>query len=124
MFINKILSAIFVNTLVIYTISEYLPNFFHIHFNTCSLRTYLTIWAIFWLLDVIVKKIVKILTLPLNILTLGLFWIFINILFIYLFQYVINNYEQVIATVQLWTFVQVAIVSIVIYVLNFLLKKL
>jgi len=124
MVINKILSAIFVNTLVIYTISEYLPKFFHIQFNEYSLRTYLSIWAIFWILDVIVKKIVKILTLPLNILTLGLFWIFINILFIYLFQYVINNYEQHLAIVQLWTFVQVLIISIVIYVLNFLFKKL
>jgi len=124
MIINKILSSIFINTLVIYTISEYLPNFFHIQFNEYSLRAYLTIWAIFWFLDVIVKQIVKILTLPLNILTLGLLWIFINILFMYLFQYVINNYESYLATVQLWTFIQVLIISIVIYVLNFLFKKL
>ena len=123
MFINKVLSAIFVNTLVIYIISEYLPNFFHITFNMCSLWTYLTVWAIFWILDVIVKRIIKILTLPLNILTLWLFWILINIWFIYLFQYIINNYTNI-ATVQLWTFLQVVIVSIFVYILNFLFKKI
>ena len=125
MIINKILSAIFINTIVIYVISKYLPSLgFQVNFLSCSLEVYLAIWFIFWILNEIVKKIVKILTLPLNILTLGLFSILVNIWFIYIFAYVINNYFQNLATVQLWTFLQVAIVSVLIWLLNLFLKKL
>jgi len=124
MIINKILSSIFINTLIIYIISNYITWLdFKIIFLHCSLEVYLLIWAIFWILDVILKKIVKILSLPLNILTLGIFGIIVNIWFIYLFAYVINNYVDV-ATVQIWTIIQVFIMSILIYVLNFLFKKL
>jgi len=125
MIINKILTAIFINTLVIYIISKYLPTLgFHINFLSCSLEVYLAVGFIFWILNEIVKKIVKILTLPINILTLWLFSILINIWFIYLFAYVMNNYFQNLAIVQLWTFVQVAIVSVIIWILNLFLKKL
>lgn len=124
MIINKILSAIFINTLTIYIISNYVTWLdFNIKFINCSLEVYLFIWAIFWFLDVIIKNIVKVLSLPLNILTLGLFWIIINIWFIYLFAYIINNYINV-ASVHLWTIVQVFIMSILIYILNLFFKKL
>lgn len=125
MIINKFLSSVFINTLVIYVISKYLPSLgFHISFLSCSLETYLFVWFIFWLLNEIVKKIVKILSLPINIITLGLFSILINIWFIYLFAYVINNYFKNLAVVQLWTFVQVAVVSVIVWLLNLFLKKL
>jgi len=125
MIINKLISAISINMLVIYIISKYLPwLWFQVSFLNWALEIYLLVWAIFWFLNVVVKKIIKMLTLPLNILTLWLFSVIINIWFIYLFQFVINTYFQTIATVQLWSFVQVAIVSIVIYILNLLLKKL
>ena len=125
MIVNKILSVIFINTIVIYIISKYLPWLgFHISFNSCSLEVYLAVWFIFWVLNEIVKKIVKILTLPLNILTLGLLSILINIWFLYLFVYIMNNYFVSLATVSLWTFVQVAVVSVIIWLLNLFLKKL
>jgi len=124
MFINKILSSIFINTLIIYIMSNYIIWLdFKITFTTCSLEVYLLVWTIFWSLDVILKKIVKILSLPLNILTLGIFGIIINIWFIYLFAYIINNYIDI-AIVQLWTIIQVFIMSILIYVLNLFFKKL
>ncbi len=124
MIINKILSAVFINTLIIYIISKYITWLdFEIIFTNCSLEVYLLVWAIFWFLDSIVKKIVKLLSLPLTILTLGILSIVINILFIYLFAYIINNYIDV-ATVQLWSIIQVFIMSLLIYVLNLLFKKL
>jgi len=125
MIINKLLTAVFINTLTIYIISKYLSSlWFVINFKVCSLEIFLLIWFIFWFLDVVIKKIVKILAIPLNILTLGLFSIIINILFIYLFQYVINTYLPNIAIVELWTWLQVLIVSIIIWLLNLILKKL
>ncbi len=125
MIINKFLSAVFINTLVIYIISKYMPFlWFTIDFKVCSFEIYLFIWFVFWFLDTIVKAVVKILTLPLNILTLWLFSIVINVLFIYLFQYVINNYMFDIAIVHLWTWVNVLITSVLIRVFNLLFKKL
>ncbi len=125
MILNKILTAIFINTLVIYIISKYLPWLgFHISFNSYSLEVYLAVWFIFWILNEIVKKVVKFLTLPLNILTLGLFSILINIWFLYLFAYIMNNYFMNLATVSLGTFIQVALLSVIIWLLNLFLKKL
>lgn len=124
MFINKILSLVFINTLIIYIISRYITWLdFEIIFTSCSLEIYLLVWTVFWLLDTVIKKIVKILSLPLNILTLGIFGIIINIWFIYLFAYIVNNYIDV-ATVKVWTIIQVFIVSMLIHVLNLLFKKL
>jgi len=125
MFINKILSTVFINTLIIYIISKYIPWLgFHISFHQCSLEIYLIVWLIFWLIDALWKKIFKILTLPLNFLTLWVFGILVNIWFIYLFKYIVNTNIPQIATVELWTFVQVFIVSVVVYILNLLFKKL
>lgn len=124
MIINKILSSVFINTLIIYIISKYVTWLdFTIDFNTCSLEVYLLIWAIFWFLYSILKKLIKILSLPLNILTLGLIGIVINIWFIYLFAYIVNNYVDL-AKVHLWNIGQVFIMSILIYVLNLLFNKL
>ena len=125
MIINKLLSAIFINTIIVYIISKYIPwLWFHINFYQCSLEIYLIVWAIFWLIDVVWKKIFKIFTLPLNFLTLWVFGILVNIWFIYLFQYIVNTYIWTIANVELWTLVQVFIVSVVVYILNLLFKKL
>ena len=125
MIINKLLSSVFINVLVIYIISKYIPQLgFHVSFVNCSLEVYLLIWFVFWVLDEVVKKIVKILTLPLNLLTLGLFSILVNVWFIYIFKYVVNNYFASLANVSVGTFIQVLLVSILIYILNLLLKKL
>lgn len=125
MIINKLLSVIFINTIIVYIISKYIPwLWFHISFHQCSLEIYLIVWAIFWLIDVVWKKIFKIFTLPLNFLTLWIFWILVNIWFIYLFQYIVNTYIWTISNVELWTLVQVFIVSVVVYILNLLFKKL
>ena len=125
MLLNKLLSAIFINTLTIYIISKYLSFlWFTINFKICSLEIFLFIGFLFWILDKIIKKVIKILTLPINFLTLGLFSIVINVWFIYLFQYVINTYFSNIAIVNLSWWIQVFIVSIVIWILNLALKKL
>ena len=125
MIINRLLSAIFINTLTIYIISKYLPwLWFVVNFNVCSLEIFLFVWFLFWFLDVVIKRIIKILTLPLNLLTLWLFSIVVNVLFIYLFQYIINTNFSNIATVELWTWIQVLIVSVVIWISNLILKKL
>jgi putative membrane protein len=47
---------------------------------------------LFWVINSPVKKILSILTIPVNVLTLGLFSLLLNVLVFYLFQYIANTY--------------------------------
>jgi len=58
---------------------------------------------LFWVINSPVKKILSILTIPVNVLTLGLFSLLLNVLVFYLFQYIANTYI-VGVTVDLWEF--------------------
>lgn len=47
---------------------------------------------LFWVINTPVKKILSILTIPVNVVTLGLFSLILNVLVFYLFQYLANTY--------------------------------
>ncbi|OQY40706.1 MAG: hypothetical protein B6229_01055 [Spirochaetaceae bacterium 4572_7] len=49
---------------------------------------------IFWIVNSIVKGVLKILTLPLRFITLGLFSLVLNMLMMYIFEFVVNNYSM------------------------------
>lgn len=55
-------------------------------------KVYVLLWIVFWIWFVIVKRIVSLLALPLQILTLWLIWFVINIAIFYLCQFIINIY--------------------------------
>lgn len=85
--------------------------------------TFLVLWFWFRLFNVFLKRILIIFTLPLKILTLGLSSFVINIIVIYVFEYVVNDYVTWIQ-VLLWTITQVLIISFVFAVLHLLIKKI
>lgn len=67
----------------------------------------------FWIMDHVVKKILKIVTVPLNILTLGLAWFVVNVFLFYVLQVLLESIPGVNVGIELWSFVQVALLSIV-----------
>ena len=79
--------------------------------------------AIFWVVNGIVKGILKVLTLPLRLLTLWLFSLVLNMLMIYIFEFVVNNYSMWVV-IHLWTIVQVFILSLLVTIITFLVKKI
>lgn len=79
--------------------------------------------AIFWVVNNIVKYILKILTIPLKYLTLGLFSFVLNTMMIYMFEFLINN-SSMWVTVHLWTIIQVFILSLFVVLVSFLIKKI
>ena len=79
--------------------------------------------AIFWVVNNVVKVILRVLTIPLKYLTLGLFSLVLNMLMLYVFEYLVNN-SSVWVIIHLWTVVQVFILSLAVTVLAFLVKKI
>lgn len=123
---HKILSVVFANSLILYILSKYIEVlWFTIKYDGWfTLEILLLLWLIFWLIYDISNKIVKLLAFPFALITLWLINILINVIFIYLFQYIVNA-MNIWATIELsWWFFKVILISIIIYVFNLFFKKL
>lgn len=123
--INKILASILINWSILYIIVKYIPelNFQILPISAMNLEIIFLLWAIFWFFDEIVKRMVKVLVLPLMLLMSWVMTILINIWIFYIFSYTVN-YIWLWIQVELWTFVQVFFLSLVVAISNLLLKKL
>jgi len=71
----------------------------------------------------VIRKILKFLATPINMLTLGIASIIINMVILYLFQYIISQLDLGI-TVSLGSIEQTFILSIIITLLTLILKKI
>jgi len=123
--INKILSAVLINALIVYLISKYIPQLWLSveFFGQPNLEIFFWIWLAFWLINDVLKWLIKILSFPFTLLTLWLFSVIINILMLYLFKYGVNYFDFWVV-VWLWNLFQVFLLSIVISLFNLLFKKL
>lgn len=122
--LKELIINILFNTIILYVVNEY---FNQIWFNVIStnyniITTFLILWIIFWFLNNILKKILKIVTIPLKIITLWLSSIIINILIFYVFEAVINN-SNLWITINISSIVSVIILSIIITISYFLIRK-
>ncbi len=86
--LKNILRHTVINLLAFYLTSVYLVPGFKIPLNFV---TYLEVVAVFTLLSLIVKPILKIIFLPINFLTLGLFSWLINVLILYFLKALLPN---------------------------------
>lgn len=123
--IKHLLVNIIVNGAVLYFIVQYVPE---LGFKIQSIYkdTYIIfgiLGVIFRLINSVLKSILKILTLPIRIFTLGLFSLILNLVVLYIFEQTVN-YLDVGITVQLGTFIQTAILSIILSAIYFLIKKI
>ena len=80
------------------------------------------LWILFWVINTVIWSILKIVTLPLRIISLGFFSIIVNVWLLYLFQYIVNTYIDIQYTVELWTFSQTLILSFVLSTLIRLIR--
>ena len=69
------------------------------------------LWFIFWLLNFPIKKILKILSFPVNTLTLWIFSLVINVAIFYLFTRICNTYSDGVVEVALGNILQTLILS-------------
>lgn len=74
---------------------------------------FLSLGLVFWIFNSPIKWILKILSCPVNFLTLWLASIVINVLIFYMFAYVVNNYLDRGVIVKLWEIWQTLILSVI-----------
>lgn len=65
-----------------------------------------------WIMNDVVKKILKIVTVPLNIFTLWLAWFVVNVLVLYVLQFALTQIPWLSVGIELWSFVHVVAVSL------------
>ena len=85
---------------------------------------FLVLWFIFWIFNSPIKRLLKILSCPVNFLTLWLASVVINVLVFYLFAYVVNNYLDWEVIVKLWEIWQTLILSVIMSVWITVLTKI
>lgn len=94
-----------------------LVSIFHLSLSFFSLG------ALFWFLDSPVKKILMMVSIPVNMLSMGLFSIVMHLLIFFLFARVVNQYFSPHITLQLGSLFQVLILSFLMSVSSSFLRK-
>lgn len=132
----KILHTIVANTLInafiLYIIAKYAGSFwFHgfeiTPFSAVNIEIMVVLGFIFWIVYYIIRNIIKFITFPIRWLSLGILTILINVWMFYFFQWLVSylniNVDGVRIEIVLWTFLQIVVLSIIVYLLNLLLKS-
>ena len=123
--IKQFIITIVINGLVLYSISNYLPQlWFSVQSEySDTMIVFATLGIAFWITNSLLKKALKIITLPIKYLTMGISGIVINIVLLYFFEQMMN-YLDIWVKVSLWTFVQTCILSIIFTSIHFIIKKI
>lgn len=85
--------------------------------------SFASLWFVFWILNSPIKSILKVLSFPINALTLWLFSLLINVVIFYLFAWIASTYLPDVS-VQLGNIVQTLILSFVMALGITVLRKL
>ncbi|MCX6824001.1 MAG: phage holin family protein [candidate division SR1 bacterium] len=123
--LKHLLVNIVVNGVVLYAIVNYIPE---LGFKIQSIYkdTYIIfgiLGIVFWLINSVLKNILKILTLPVRLITLGLSSLLLNIIVLYIFEQTVN-YLDLGIIIQLGTLVQTLVLSVILSGIYFIIKKI
>lgn len=124
--ITHLAGSIIANALILFVISTYISDLWFIVTTDASTNIWVMftiLWAVFWLFNGIIKQTIKILAMPFALVTFWLSSVVINVAIIYVFAYVINT-SDIWAQVVLGSIIQTLIVSVVIAIAYFILKKI
>ena len=123
--LKHLLVNIVVNGVVLYVIVHYIPELWF-KIQTIYKDTYIIfgiLGIVFWLINSVLKNILKILTLPVRIITLWLSSLLLNLIVLYIFEQTVN-YLDLGITVQLGTLVQTLVLSVILSAIYFIIKKI
>lgn len=108
----KLLKPLIVSTLTIFTLAYFLPTISYMDWTTLILAA-----LVMTLLNKIAKPILKILFLPINIVTLGLFSVILNVVLLWLVTYLVPGFHieaMILLGVSFNEFMSLLIVSLLI----------
>ena len=124
-YIKQTIIGILLWSIVMFLIASYFP-----WFGFVVQSDYHAVFVVFlflgilsWFFNVLVKGVLRILTLPLSFFSLGLFWFFLNFLLLYVFEQFVNFLELWV-TVTLGNVFQVFALSCILSLIYFLLTKI
>lgn len=107
----KLILSFAVYWLMFWLIDQFLPHaIFGFGIMSGGVLWYIFLWGVFYMINKIIKPIISFLAIPVNILTLWLVWILINIWMIYIMQYIVNG--TWIISIYIWNIIQVFLLSI------------
>lgn len=123
--LKHLLINIIVNGAVLYAIVHYVPEL-GFKIQTIYKDTYIIygiLGIVFRLINSVLKSVLKILTLPVRMVTIGIFSLVLNIAVLYIFEQTMN-YLDLGITVQLGTLMQTFVLSVILSAIYFLIKKI
>lgn len=128
-FLKNIIVSILAYGFILYIVNQYSAWWFWVRswFLVESTQynvvlTFIVLALFFWIVNNIVKMVLKALTIPLKYLTLWLFSLVLNMLMIYIFEYLVNN-SNIWVMITLGTIIQVFALSLIIALVYFLIKR-
>jgi len=123
--ISKILALVMINGYIVYFVAKFLPSLLVVKpsLEAFTPEILLIVGGIFWLVNDVAKAIVRLFSLPLIWLSLGLVSIVINVLALYGFVYVVNRLDLGVQF-QIPSVLSAVLLSIVISFANLIFKKL
>lgn len=123
-FLRHLLFSIIIYAIMLYIVHKYSEGWFWVEATQYDVFiTFGILSIIFWIINNVVKVILKILTIPLKYITFGLFSLVLNVLMIYIFEFLVNN-STIGVLIHLWTIVQVILLSLVVTIISFIIKKI
>jgi putative membrane protein len=123
-FLRHLLFSVIIYWIMLYIVHKYSGWWFWVEATQYDVfLTFGILAVVFWIINNVVKVVLKILTIPLKYITFGLFSLVLNVLMIYIFEFLVNN-STVGVLVHLWTIVQVFLLSLVVTIIAFIIKKI
>jgi len=117
-FIKKILLWILASWLAIFATTYYFPEYISVEW---WIQAFLVTGFIFWILNSLIKPILKIISLPFIILTAWLFTFVINWFVIFLTEYFLKWMPSLWTVLEIkWWLVSYLIVAVVLWVINYI----
>lgn len=118
--LQKIILGICVYTLLLFVIVkrggsvDFLPLIITQGNTVSQLGLYIGLWALLWVVYNVLRPVVKMFTLPINRLTLGLAHILLNIAFIYIFPHVVALFPREVQ-IAVGSFIEVIVLCIILW---------
>lgn len=83
-----------------------------------ELFVYVILWALFWIIYDLIRRVVQIVTKPLSRITLWLVGVLINIVAIYGFAYIVSFVLELGIVVEVWTPLEIVLFSLIVRIVD------
>lgn len=123
--LKHMIIIIVINGVLLYIMANHIPAlWFQVQsVYSDSIIIFGALGILFWITNSLLKGILKVLTLPIKYLTLGISWLVINVLMLYIFEQA-TNYADVGIIVSLGTLSQTFTLSLIVTMVHFAIKKI